>query len=323
MHLVTVKDSQTGREFTYDADMNIATADDGLAFYVSQLANVESKIYETKYRNITYQELIPIDMSDPEWVDEVTYFHYDAVTMGKFIGANAYDLPQSDIEMGKSSIPVFYGGNSFGYSLDELRKSQAMRMPLDATKGRASYRGFQEHAQKVAWTGDADRGVTGLFNNANIQKDNSTTDWSSASGAEIVADMDAVLTKVWENSAHVHVPNVLLLPSDKWAAINSKRMDAGTDTTVLQFFLNNNLSKSLGVNLTVRPMLELKTAGAANKPRMMAYELNEENLTMRMPMAWRALAPQPKGLGVSVPAEYKFGGVAFRYPGSAAYRDFV
>ena len=89
MHLVTVNDAKTGLSFQYDADMKIATADDGLAFFVSQLSNTEAKIYETKYRNIVYQDFIPIDTSDPEWVDEVTYISYDAVTVGKFIGANA------------------------------------------------------------------------------------------------------------------------------------------------------------------------------------------------------------------------------------------
>ena len=324
MHLVTVTDSKTGIKFQYDADVKLATADDGLAFYTSQLSNSEAKIYEAKYRNIVYQDFIPVDTSDPEWIDEVTYFSYDAVTMGKFIGANAKDLPESDITAAKSTIPVFYGGNAYSYSLDELRKSQAMRMPVDVTKGRMSYRGFQEHAQRVAFFGDADRGVEGLYNNSNIQSDNSVVDWSTATGNEIVADMNSLLIKVWQNSAEIHVPNVLVLPSDQWSVISNKRMDSGTDTTVLQFFKMNNLYKDLtGGELTIKPNYELKTGGVANAPRMMAYELNEENLTMRMPMMWRSVAPQAEGLRIKVPAEYKFGGVEFRFPGSAAYRDFI
>lgn len=324
MHIVNVTDSAGKTLYSYDADMKLNTADDGLAFYISQLSTLENKIYETKYRNIVYQDFVPVDTSDPEWVDEVTYFSYDAVTVGKFIGANAKDLPQSDLTASKSTIPVFYGGNSYNYSLDELRKSQAMRMPVDVTKARMSRRGFEEHAQRVAFFGDADRNVTGLFNNANVQTDNSVVDWSTATGQEIVADMNGLLIKVWQNSAETHVPNVLLLPSDQWAIISNKRMDSGTDTTVLEFFKMNNLYKDLtGADLTIKPNFELKTAGVASVPRMMAYELNPDNLTMRMPLPWRSLAPQPEGLQVSVPAEYKFGGVEFRYPGSAAYRDFI
>lgn len=310
--------------YTVSFDAGLPTIDDGLAFFVSQLSSVESKIYETKYRNIVYQEFIPIDTSDPDWVDEVTYFSYDAVGSSKFIGANADDLPMSDITAAKTTIPVFYGGNAYGYSLDELRKSQALNMSVDTLKGRMSFRAFQEHAQRVAFQGDADRGVTGLFNNANVQTDNSTVDWSTATGQEIVADMNSLLIKVWQNSAETHVPDTLLLPSDQWAIISNKRMDSGTDTTVLQFFKMNNLYKDMtGGELDIRPNFELKTAGAASAPRMMAYEKNDDNLGMKMPMAWRTLAPQANNLKIKIPAEYKFGGVFFRYPGSAAYRDFI
>lgn len=323
MHMITITDSMNN-EITYDFDMNIATADDGLAFFNSQLASIESRIYEVKYRKIVYQDFVPVDTSDPEWIDNVTYYSYDAVTMGKFIGANARDLPRSDITAAKSTIDVFYGGTSYGYSLDELRKSQELRMPVDIFKATASRRGFEEHAQRVAFFGDADLGITGLFNNANVQSDASVVDWDTATGQEIVGDMNDTLFDVWINSAETHVPNVLLMPSERWTQASNTRMDSGTDTTILEFFMKNNLYKDLtGGDLVVRPNLELNTLGVNSTGRMIAYELNEENLTMRMPIEWRSVAPQPEGLGVTVPAEYKFGGVEFRYPGSAKYRDFV
>ena len=321
MNIVTVT-LDNGKTVSYDA--NLPTADDGLAFYLSQLSQTEAKIYEAKYRNIVYQEFIPVDTSQPDWVDEVSYISYDAVTVGKFVGANAKDLPESDINASKSSIPVFYGGNSYGYSLDELRKSQQLRIPLDVTKGRMSLRGFQEHAQRVAFFGDADRGITGLFNGANVQLANSLLNFTSATGQEIVSYMNALLIKVWKNSAETHLADVFALDSDNWATISEKRMDAGTDTTVLEYFKKNNLfTAKTNQPLTVKSSFELNTAGVGDTPRMMAYELNDENLVMHMPMPWRPLAPQPVGLRVNISAEYKFGGVEFRYPGSAAYHDNV
>lgn len=305
-------------------DDAIPTIDDGIAFYVSQLSNLEAKLFQNKYRHIVYQDFVPVDTSDPEYVDEISYISYDAVTAGKFIGSNARDLPKSDINAKKSSIKVGYAGNSYGYSLDELRKSQAMRMPLDTIKAAMSFRGFQEHCQRLAFTGDADRGMTGLFNNGNIQVATSVVDWSTATGPQIVADANAPLKAVWENSAQTHVPNVLAIPADKWAVLSETRMEAGTDTTVLEFLKKNNLFTALtNQPLVIKQNLELQTAGVGGQPRMMAYELNDENLVMKMPMAWRSLAPQPKGLAIDVPCEYKVGGVEFRYPGSAAYRDMV
>lgn len=309
----------------------LLTMDDGWAFYISQFAQLETKIYEAKYTNINYQELIPVDTSYPEWADSWDYISYDAVTMGKFIGSSADDLPKVGLQANKSSVPIGYAGNGFDYSLDELRKSQQLRMPIDTTKGRMAFRGSQEHTQVVAYFGDAPRGMTGLFNNDNLALDNSITDWSTATGQEIVDDMNGLFVKVWTDSANVHVPNVLVIDSTRFAQISSQRMDTGTDTTVLEFFLKNNLYTSLGMGTPrVVPRLQLTAAvlaanGVSNgsKDRMMAYELNTDNLGMVNPIPWRALAPQMKGLNIETPCEYKISGTEFRFPFSGAYRDHV
>lgn len=309
----------------------LPTMDDGMGFYISQLANLESRIYEAKYANINFAEMIPINTDIPEWADSWDYISYDAVTLGKFIGSSADDLPSVSASANKTSVPIGYAGNSFDYSLDELRKTQQLRMPIDTIKGRAAFRGSQEHTQRVAYFGDADRKMSGLFNNPNLALDNSTVDWSTATGQEIVDDMNSLFVKVWIDSANVHLPNALGLDSNRYAIITSRRMDTGTDTTIMQFFMKNNLfTTTSGQAPRVFPRLQLTAAqlaanGVSNgsKDRMVAYELNDENLGMVNPIPWRALAPQTKGLNINVPCEYKMGGVEFRYPFSAAYRDHI
>lgn len=302
----------------------LPTTDDGLAFYISQLANLESRIYEAKYTNINYAEMVPINTNVPEWADSWDYISYDAVTLGKFIGSSADDLPNVALSANKTSVPIGYAGNSYDYSLDELRKSQQLRIPIDTTKARAAFRGSQEHVQRVAYFGDADRNMTGLFNNANVALDNSTVNWNTATGEEIVADMNSLLVKVWTDSANVHLPNAIGLPSERYALISSRPMSATyPNMTILEYFMRNNLfTTTTGQQLRVFPRLQLAGAGTAGKDRMLAYELNDENLGMVQPMPWRALAPQPVNLTIKVPCEYKCSGVEYRYPFSAAYRDF-
>lgn len=326
MNLVTAKDSQTGFTFQYDADLAYAMSfnDAGVAFYISQLTNLEAKVYETLYPDIIFDQLVPVDTSDPEWIDQVAYMSFNAVTMAKFIAANGRDLPQSDIDANISYIPVGYAGNSYGYSLEELRKAAAMRIPLDATKARITYRGARQFQQQIAFFGDASRNMYGLFNHPNVPLDNSTINWNTATGAEMVAALNGLLIKVWNQSNTRHVANTLLLPTTIWSIISSKRMDTGTDTTVLEFFRRNNNSTGVtGQPLDIRAALWLNTAGAGGVPRMMAYEKNQDNLTMRMPIPWRSLPPQATALRLEIPCEFKISGTEFRYPLSAAYRDLI
>lgn len=322
---INVVDSSTGFQFSYDSDLQqMRTADAGIAFYISQLTNLEAKVYETLYPEIVFDELVPVNTSDPEWIDQVAYMSFNAVTMAKFIAANGRDLPQSDIDASISYIPVNYAGNSYGYSLEELRKAAAMRIPLDAAKARIAYRGARQFQQQIAFFGDASRNMQGLFNNSNVPLDNSTINWNTATGAEMVAALNSLLIKVWNQSQTRHVANTLLLPTSIWSIISSKRMDTGTDTTVLEFFRRNNNSTGVtGQPLEIRPVLWLNDAGTSSAPRMMAYERNEDNLTMRMPIPWRSLPPQATALRLEVPCEFKVSGVEFRYPLSAAYRDLI
>lgn len=300
----------------------LPTMDDGMGFYISQLANLEAKIYEAKYTAINFAEMIPVNTAVPEWADSWDYISYDAVTLGKFIGSSADDLPNVALSANKTSVPIGYAGNSFDYSLDELRKTQQLRIPIDVTKGRAAFRGSQEHSQRVAYFGDASRGMYGLFNNPNLALDNSTTNWATATGQEKVSDMNSLLIKVWIDSANTHLPNALAIDSERYAQISSQRMDTGTDTTVLEFFKKNNLyTTTTGQELRIFPRLQLATAGVGGKARMLAYELNDDNLGMCNPIPWRAIAPQMKNLSIVVPAEYKISGTEWRYPFSAAYRD--
>ena len=300
--------------------------DDGIAFYISQLAGLDPKIYQTKYRNIRYQELIPIDTSGPAFMDQFDYISYDAVTIGKFIGANAKDMPNVAMKAKKDVIKVEEGGIGYGYSLQELEKSQAMNMPLDATGARAADRGFQEHAQRVAFKGDTELGVTGLLNNVNIAVDNAASTWAvlGDTAAGMLAkynQLNSLLIKVWEDSAQVHIPSRIVLPTTVAADLTKPMAPERPEITLAKYFAENNFASTQGVTVKLVMLSEMETAGVGATRRMMAYEVNAENLVMKMPRMLEFLPPQPEGLRIEIPGRYKFGGVEFRYPGCAAYRD--
>ncbi|KAB1444200.1 DUF2184 domain-containing protein [Bordetella bronchiseptica] len=309
-------------------DDAIRTADDGLGFYISQLAQVEPRIYETKYPNINFQELIPVNSSIPEWVDNVDYISYDAVTLGKFIGANADDLPNVAMKAKKDNVPVGYAGNSFEYSLDELRKSQQLRMPIDITLATAARRGAEEHMQRVAYFGDAERNMYGLFNHPNVTMDaTSTLDWKGAgvTGKNILDEINGWIGDVWNQSKGVHVPNVMVLPANRWTFLaTTMATEYAPDKTLLEILQAQNLyTRMTGQPMTIVPRFQLDGAGTSGKDRVLIYEKNADNLVMYIPMFWRPTAPQPRNLKIKVPAEYKVSGTEFRYPMSAEYFDLA
>lgn len=311
-------------------DMSLNDADDAIAFMVSQLAHLEPKLYEVKYANIVFEELVPIDTSINEAAQTVNYRSFDGVTMGKFIGANADDLPTVAQNMQLHTVLLGYAGAATRYSLDELRTSAFLGQPIDQTQARLAFRGAKEHQQKIVLYGDADRGMGGLLNHENVTKTTSSTDWNTATADKILEDVNNFLSDIWVDSNQAFMPNTLLIDTKRFTKIATTRLNDVTSQTILEFIKENNIAKLQGgIDLDIRALPQLMGAqmkalgGQTNAyDRMVAYEKNPENLVAYMPIAPRFVAPQYEGLTVVTPMEYKISGTEFRYPGCAAYCDF-
>lgn len=309
-----------------DAALN--DADDAIAFVVSQLAHIEQKLYEAKYANIVFESLVPIDTSINEAVQTVNYRSYDGVTMGKFIGAGADDLPTVAQNMQIHTVQLGYSGLATSYTLDELRTSAYLGQPIDATQARLAFRGAKEHQQKVVFFGDKGRGMFGLLNHPNVTKTNSTLDWNSATADDILNEVNAFLSDVWSDSNQAFMPNTLLLDTNRYLKLAQTRLNTVTSETILEFIQKKNVAKIQGgIDLQIVPLphllaAQMEAAGEAKKDIMVCYEKNLDNLVAYMPIAPRFIAPQYKGLKVETPMEYKISGTEFRYPGCAAYMTF-
>ncbi|BEU28745.1 MAG: Putative major capsid protein [Edwardsiella phage MSW-3] len=306
-------------------------ADGGIAFYISQLAGIEATVYETPYGDITYRSDVPMAANIPEYADTWMYRSYDGVTMGKFIGANGQDLPRVAQSAQMHNVPLGYAGNECHYTLDEMRKSAAMNMPIDAEQARLAFRGAEEHSQSVAYFGDSSRGMYGLFNNPNVTLSSATKDYKTMNGQELFNMLNAPIFSVINLSRRFHVPNTALMFPDLWNQANNQLMTGYTDRTVMQHFMEaNSYTLLTGNELDIQIRFQLDAAELAangvsnsNKPRYMVYDKSDRNLAMANPIPFRMLAPQMASLGITVPAEYKISGTEFRYPLCAAYVDMA
>lgn len=307
----------------------VADADGGVAFYISQLAGLETTIYETPYGDITYlEDVIPV-AGIPEFATHWNYRSYDGVTLGKFIGANARDLPRVAQSAQMHQVEIGYAGVECHYTLDELRTTAATGMPIDAMQAELAYRGSEEHSQRVAYFGDAKRKMQGLFNSVNVTKTVAAFDIATATGQELFSVLNTPIFMVMKLSKKFHNPNTMLLPPSVWEAANNKLMTGFTDRTVMEHFIINNsytLMTKKPLEIKIRFQLEATELAAAgvsngNKDRFMVYDKNARNLGLAKPIPFRMLAPQLGGLGITVPCEYKMSGTEFRYPLSAMYVD--
>ena len=307
----------------------VTDADGGAAFYISQLAGLETRLYAVPYADITYLKDIGLTTDIPEYATHWNYRSYDGVTLGKFIGANASDLPRVAQSAQLHKVELGYAGVECHYSLDELRTTSAQNMPIDSMQSELAYRGSEEHSQRVAYFGDTARGMAGLFNNTNVTTTSPTKAYSAMTGQELFDAVNDPIFTVMKLSKYFHIPNTVLMFPDLWKLMNGKLMSGYTDRTVMEHFqLNNAATLQTGQPIRIEVRFQLSSAeriaageGASAKDRVVIYEKNDRNLALAKPIPFRLLAPQLHGLGITVPAEYKISGTEFRYPLSAIYLD--
>lgn len=310
---------------TYDGGP-IATMDDGISFLQHQLEYIEPQIYEVRYRDIVYPVLVPVSSEAGPWATAITYESMDARTQAQFVQSSALDVPLADISMSRSTVPVEHGALGYKYTLQELREAQQLNRQLDVRRGQAVRRGVEEFAQGVCFLGDTTHSLPGFLNNADIPAGSATTgDWvATATPDQILADVNELLSGIWDTSATVELADTVLLPPTQFAHITATPRGSVNDTTILEMIQKANIyTARTGQPLMIQPLSELVGIGAGATDRMVGYRRAPDVLTFHFPMPLQFLPPQQQGLGFLVPGEFRVSGCEVRYPLACGFSDGI
>jgi len=305
--------------FTYDDGT-------GLAFLQGQLSYIESKLYEKKYKEITYPQIIPISNEAGEWATSITYYFMDGRTIGEFVGSKTLDTPIAEVGTKEVIVKIELGAIGYEYSHEELRQAIYLNRPLTDMKASACRRGYEEHAQRVSMFGDTEHNLPGFLNNTNVTaatvvNPGSGTEWVNKSPDEILFDINDFMGDIYVDTLQVESANKLLLPTAQWNLLSTTYRATNSDMTLLKALVSSSPYLTSEADVIATP--ELTGAGAGGTDRMMAYDMNIEKVVFHIPMPLKFYPPQNKGRGFEIPAEYKLSGVEFRYPGSARYADGI
>lgn len=298
----------------------------GFAFLTSQLSHIESKMFEKKYKAITYPLIVPVTNEAGEWAESIVYFFMDGRAVAKFVGTKSLNVPIAEIGTQKITLPVELGATGYEYSDEELRQAIQLGRALPQQKANMARRAYEELAQTVAMTGDTTHNLPGFINNTNVTaatvvNPGSGTEFVNKTPDQILFDINDMMGDIFVDTLQIEKADTLCLPTAQWNYIATTPRSANSDTTILRYLVGN--SPYLSSEADVIPMPELAGAGAGATDRMMAYTKDSDKVVMHIPMPLRFSEPQRKGRGFEVPGEFKMGGVEFRYPGSARYGDGI
>jgi len=286
-----------------------------------QLEHIYAQTYDVKYAELKARRFVPIDTSVDAGAEFFTYRQWNMFGMAKLIANYADDLPRVDSLAKEFPAPIKSLGASYGFSIQDMRRAAMSGSQLDARRARAARRAHEQAFDDIVAFGNADAGLGGMSNNANVPIVPAVTGtWvtSIATPLQMIEDLNELVNSIILATLETFIPNTLLLSNIAFQRINSTPMSTtgDADKTVLRFFLDNNPYIT-----DVDQWNKLNAAGAGGVSRAIAYQRSEEVLAAVEPQPFEQFPPQARNLEFVIPTHSRVGGVRVQYPLAIAYMD--
>lgn len=297
-----------------------------VAFFNRQLEYIKTKTYDELNKELKYPDILPISTETPNGAQVITWRTFKEIGFAAWIADYANDFPRVDVTGEEHSVKPKSMGDSYGYSIEEIRAAQFGRFNLNARRAKAARRAIEEKLNRTAIRGDDDYGLNGLIDYPGITEyavpndgTGSSKLWNTKTPDQIIRDMSSIVSLgVIDITNGVERPDTMLMPIEHYEYISNTRMTGGSDKTIMKFFMENNVHIK-----TIDWLVELKGAGAGGTDRFMVYKKNSDKLTFEIPQMFEQFSPQQKGMEFQIPCHAKTGGVIVYYPLSIAFGDGI
>lgn len=306
-------------------------------FVTSEASRINAQVYRIEYADVRYRGLVPVDTAGPEWRDAYTFISLDGAGAAEWLNTASDDVPKVAFSQDKAEAFVNEAGIGYDFTLREVQKAQQMGFDLPDTKARVARRAAEEMIDRVTWAGDAMLGLTGIINNPYVPVQDaaptgtgSSTRWKDKTPGQILADVNALLSGIWEGTGRTTMADTLVVPDDAYVVLATTLLPDGGGRTLLDWIQTTNLyTAATRRTLTIVPIYELRVAGEGSTPqapvsRAVAYRNSEDVVVLRMPMPFRFFPVWQTGpWRWDVPGMFRMGGVEYVRPREASYMDGI
>lgn len=312
------------------------------AVFARQLEHIQAETYDVLYPELKAMQACPVIGGIDPGASFFTYRGFDYAGKAKRIANGTDDSPRVDVQGAEVQSPIGGYGDSYAYSIHDLRASAlanrslgGIGMPLDQRRALAARDVLARTVDSIIAVGDPDDSrVPGFTNNSSVAQlypGNGTAalalpngNWPAATGAQILQDLQFAEAYIITASKGIHVPDTLALPPSLMGIVAVKpASDLIPDKSVLQVYLQN--SRAIKSVSSVIEWYALETAGTArvttSTTRMVMYQRSPQVLGSIVPLEFNQLPPEPRNYSFIINCEARCGGAVWFRPGAGVYID--
>ena len=289
------------------------------AMLEQQLEYMRAAVMEVKYEDLYARRFLPVAGDVNTGAEYFTYTQTDEVGEAKIIRNFADDPPTVEVNAEKIRHDIVSLGDSYTYSIQDMRRAAFAGVPLDARKAMAARKAFERGIDNLAASGSTQDNITGFLRSSVVGVTTPVGGvWSGLTAVEILADLNKLVSEMVIASKEAYLPDTVLLPTAQHILISQKRMSTDSDDTVLTAFLKANPFVR-----TVASWNKLATATDAGAARGVAFKRDPEIMELVIPEEFEVLPPQPKNYAFNVLAHGRTAGCAIYRPLGIRYIDTI
>jgi len=298
-------------------------------FFARQLEFIKAKTYDVLYPEYKAQRLLPVTTEAGPGAETITYRQFNVIGQMKLLARNAKDLPRVDTYGKEFTSKIKSWGNSYGYTVQEIRAAMYAQIRLEQRKANAARLSYEQTVNRVAWFADGSAaygGIVGLFYNTNVTHASvANGNWLLNDGSlnpsvtpdMIIQDVNQVIANVQVLTKDVEHVTQVLLPVGHYAIIAATPRSSISDTTILEFLRANHPEvtfESLNEAKAVSPAPSTPSDPLSSANLLIAYARNPDKLTLEIPQPFEQFPVQEIGLEYQVPCHSRMAGVITYYP---------
>lgn len=306
---------------------------DVTAFFSRQLEHMKTRMYDILYPEYKATSFFPVSTEAGPGAETIVYEQMDTVGIMKIIASYSDDLPRADVVGKEFSSIIRSLGGSYGWNLQEVRTASQAGKSLNDKKARAGRKAYDFAVDQIGWFGDAPHGLLGFLDQPNVPAGpvqvgavSGNTVWIGATpktNDEKLEDMADAVSDVMTLTKGVHNPDTLILPLSRYNHVKARPRSTTTETTVLQYFLNNHLGVTVDWANELDAVANPPSGAGGPLNVMAAYTRSIDMLSFELPQLYEQLPVQERGLEFLVPTHARIGGVIVYYPLSISFIEGI
>jgi hypothetical protein len=294
-------------------------------FFREQLTLLEAAALEKKYPAKKGRMLVPVDNTGGPGVVFRKWRMFDRIGVAKAISEAGDDLPLVSLSGQEFQAKAKSYGIAVPFTEDEIEQAKFAGEALDGMKMNAARDGYEDTVDDLIFSGDSSQGVQGLLDHPNVPIYTPGTSagagddtWPNKTSAEIVADVDSVLTGMRTLTKDTQIANFVGLSIERLALLARMPMGSGdTNYTVMKHL------KETFPGVIFDSINRLSTAGVGGVQRMIAMQQDKDVLYFWEPQSFTFYPEQRQLFKRVIPAKGRVGGVIVRRPMAIAFMDGV